>query len=177
MKYRMYMIMLLAASILLMASCQKKAELAPVPERKGLVNDLAEVFSKEQAERLITDLENYEKETCHQIIVLTVPALKGEKISDFSARTAQLWDIGQDLLQNGVLLTVAMQEGKVRIEAGPGLDFLVKDGAVQKIIDQDLVPEFKQGRMAEGIVKGVEALKDAARSKTYPEDHRPAVCD
>jgi uncharacterized protein len=175
MQYR-YFLFLLVLPLLLLASCQTGEQPGPVPERSGFVSDYGGVFSNQEGADLEADLQAYERETCHQILVLTVQSLQGESIAAFSARTATRWEIGQSTLQNGVLITVAMDENKVRIETGSGLDFLVKEGRGEEILTRIMVPLFRDGRIAEGIRKGVEAFMTAARSKSYPEDHRPSIC-
>jgi uncharacterized protein len=170
------LLLLLLLPLLLLSSCRDGEREKPVPERLGFVNDYADVFSKQEAAAMEAELQVYEQETCHQILVLTVQSLQGESIAEFSARTATAWKIGQPVLQDGVLITVATIEGKVRIETGKGLDFLVKDGQGEEILSQIMLPLFRDGHIAEGIKKGVEAFMAAAQNMTYPEDKRPPIC-
>jgi len=158
------------------SACHDNAGKGQVLERLGFVNDYASVFTREEAAALTDILAAYEKETCHQVLVLTVSSLQGESLVDFSMRTATAWEIGQSTLQNGVLITIAIQEGGVRMEAGSGLDFLVKEGRGEQILNEEMVPLFREERMVEGIRSGVIAVMDIARRKTYPENHRPTVC-
>ena len=167
---------LLAACLLVPGGCRAQGKSNPPPERLGFVSDHASVFTREEAVALEEKLQAYERKTCHQILVLTVPSLNGEPIGEFSARTATAWEIGQPILMNGVLLTIAMQEGSVRIETGSGLDFLVKQGIGEQILQQQMLPLFREGHIAAGITRGAEELMTAARSQSYPDDHRPAVC-
>jgi len=176
MKIKCTILFSIVAAFLITAGCQGKRSGVSVPEQRGFVNDYAAVFTEEEARALEADLRAYEKETCHQILVLTVAGLQGEAISEFSARTATAWEIGQPRLDNGVLITVAIGEGKVRIEAGSGLDFLVNDGEGERILRQKMLPHFRTDKIVDGIKSGVEAFKDAARRMTYPDDHRPAIC-
>lgn len=148
----------------------------PVPERHGFVNDYASVFSNDDAASLDADLKEYEKETCHQIFLLTVSSLKGEPISNFSTRTATAWKIGQPKLNNGILLTIAVEDGSARFEASSGLDFLVKEGTVEQIMNKKMFPRFREGNLTKGIRDGLEAIKSEARKMSYPDTHKPAVC-
>ncbi|MBU0729999.1 MAG: TPM domain-containing protein [Proteobacteria bacterium] len=175
MKYRHSLFIAFLCFLLLTAGCNKAKE-NPVPVRLGLVNDYASVFSPEETDAMAADLAAYEKETCHQIIVLTVPSLSGESIASFSSRTANDWDIGQEMLDNGILLTLAMEEKSVRIEAGTGLEFIAKDEVGKQILDEEILPSFRQGRMTEGVNKGISAIKKAARLVSYPDNHRPSIC-
>ncbi len=148
----------------------------PLPAKTGFVSDHADVFSPEEKNDLESILAAYEKETCHQILVLTVAGLYGEPIAEFSARTAMAWDIGQDMLDNGVLITLAMEEGSIRIEAGAGLEFLINDGIGDLVLAEEMIPLFKEGNIVQGINRGISALMEAARARTYPDDHRPMIC-
>ncbi len=168
-----YLLLFLFISLILIG-CKSNGTNAP-PKRIGFVNDYAAVFTEEEASALAKDLQGYEKETCHQILVLTIDSLHGEQIDKFSTRTATAWEIGQPMLKNGVLLSVALQEGRVRIEAGSGLDFIVKDGKGEEIM-QKMLSYFRENRIIDGIRKGVAELKSAARQQNYPENHRPLVC-
>ncbi len=170
------LILLLFILLLLVTGCRGKKNVTPVPERQGFVNDYASVLTSDETAALTSSLQTYEKESCHQIFILTVPSLLGEPISEFSTRTATIWDIGQETLKNGVLLTVAMEEGSIRIEAASGLDFIVTDGVGEQILQKKMLPLFREGKISEGIRTGTEALMEAARRTTYPENHRPSIC-
>ncbi|MFC1523219.1 TPM domain-containing protein [Thermodesulfobacteriota bacterium] len=176
MKYGIAGMLLCVAILITLTGCREEKNLAPILERQGLVNDYASVFTEEESTALESDLKAYEKETCHQIVVLTVPTLAGESISDFSTRTATAWDIGQPRIKNGILISIAMQENGIRIEAASGLDFLVNEGIGQQILDTEMIPLFREGRITEGITNGVAAIKEAARRRSYPDNHRPSIC-
>ncbi len=162
--------------LILAASCQSKKNSTPVLEQKGFVNDYASVLTQEESAELTSELTAYEKETCHQVIVLTVPSLKGESIKDFSSRTATAWELGQPRLNNGILLTIAMEEGQFRLEAGGGLEFLVKAGEGERILQQVMLPFFKNDKISAGISSGAKAIMETARQKKYPANHKPQVC-
>jgi uncharacterized protein len=144
--------------------------------QQGWVNDFAGALTGPEKETITAMLAAYEKETCHQLVVVIVPDLAGETIESFSTRTALAWKIGQKRLDNGILLSVALRENSARIEAGSGLDWIVKDRIAETILSQEMFPHFREDRLAAGIIQGLEALMAAARTRTYPSDHRPSVC-
>jgi uncharacterized protein len=160
-------IFLLLLSILLATACNGSKNQTMV--QQGPVNDFAGVLSGPEKEALAELLTAYEKETCHQVVVVIVPELAGEKM-------AQAWKIGQQFLDNGILVSIAVQEGKARIDTGAGLDRIVKDGLAATILQQAMFPHFRQGRFGDGLRSGLEALMREARKTTYPPDHRPSVC-
>jgi len=144
--------------------------------RQGWVNDFAGALTGPEKEIIAAMLAAYEKETCHQIVVVIVPDLAGETIEAFSTRTALAWEIGQEFLDNGILISIARQEGSARIETGSGLDWIVKDRIADTILRREMFPHFREDRLAAGIIQGLEALMTEARKRTYPPDHRPSVC-
>jgi uncharacterized protein len=172
-------ISLLLLSVLLVTACSGNRDRTgnrETPAQQGPVNDFAGVLSGPEKEDLAAQLTAYEKETCHQIVVVIVQDLAGETIADFSTRTAQAWEIGQEFLDNGILVTIAVQQGSARIEAGSGLEWIVKERIADTILSQVMFPHFRQGRLADGLRLGVTALMNEARQRTYPPDHRPSVC-
>lgn len=146
-----------------------------VPEMTGRVSDEANVLSAGEREDLEEMLESYEKETRHQIAVLIIPFLSGEPIESFSFRVANAWKLGKQGVDNGILLTLAMQERKVRIEVGKGLEPYISNAKAAQIIREAMIPEFKQGDFADGIEEGLEALMKEARKFVLPRagDHSP----
>ena len=144
--------------------------------KQGWVNDSADALTGPEKEMIAAMLAAYEKETCHQIVVVLVPDLAGETIEAFSTRTAQAWEIGQEFLNNGILISIALQEGSARIEAGSGLDWIVKEKIADTILRREMFPHFREDRLAAGIIQGLEALMIEARKRTYPPDYRPSVC-
>lgn len=128
------------------------------PELTGRVVDDAEVLSASQ-ERTLTDwLERHEDDTTNQVVVVTVPSLQGLEIEDYGYQLGRHWGIGQAEHDNGVLLIVAPEERKVRIEVGYGLEGALTDGESRLIIDRHLLPAFRAGNYGEGIEEAVPAI-------------------
>jgi uncharacterized protein len=84
--------------------------------------------------------------------------LAGETLEEFSHRVASAWGLGQKGTDNGVLLLVAIQDRKIRIEVGYGLEGTLTDAKTSQIIRHEMVPRFRQGEYSEGIVAGVHAI-------------------
>jgi uncharacterized protein len=144
-----------------------------VPALRGRVNDLAGLLPAARREALEQKLAAFEAETSHQIVVLTVPSLEGEPIEEFALRVAEAWAPGHRGLDNGILLVVAPRDRAVRVEVGYGLEGVVPDAVAARIVRDHLIPEFRAGRMAEGIEAGVASLCAAARGEEIPAARRP----
>ena len=162
--------------VLLMATagCTKKT--ADPLVRDGWITDYANILAQADKSRLSAFLAAYEKETCHQVLVLIVPSLAGDSMGEFSQRTATAWDIGQTGFGNGILLSIAMQEGSLRIETGSAFEWFLEKGISDRILKEVMVPYFRDERYVEGIEQGIAEIMQAARLKVVPENHKPDVC-
>ncbi|HNR72949.1 MAG TPA: TPM domain-containing protein, partial [Cyclobacteriaceae bacterium] len=100
----------------------------PVPELWGTrVHDDARVLKQETVEALESQLKAYEDSTSNQIAILTISSLEGEVIEEYSLRVAEKWKLGQKDKDNGVLLLIAVDDHKMRIEVGHGLEGVLTD--------------------------------------------------
>ncbi len=169
-------VLLCLVLLLSTAGCSKKDQ-APQPlARDGWITDYANLLSQADKSRLSESLAAYEKETCHQILVLIVPSLAGESIEAFSQRTATAWDIGQPGFGNGILVSIALQDGSVRIETGSAFEWFIEKGISDRVLKEVMIPHFRDERFVDGIEQGLAEIMQAARLKTIPDDHRPDVC-
>jgi uncharacterized protein len=137
------------------------------------VNDLANVLPAEREARLEQRLAAFERKTSHQIVLLTVPSLAGDPIEDFSMRVAESWRIGHAGLDNGIIVIVAPNDRQARIEVGYGLEGVVPDAIASRVPRERMLPRFREGRMADGIEAGLDALMAAARGEAIPTERRP----
>ena len=141
------------------------------PVQKGWVTDTASVLTSSDKERLSDLLAQYHSETHHQVAVLTVSTLAGETIDAYSLRVANTWQLGYRGIDNGILVTLAMQEKKVRIELGKGMERYISDEQAKEIIDQVMIPAFRKGDFAGGLEAGLKQLMTEARRFTVnPSD-------
>jgi uncharacterized protein len=138
------------------------------------VVDRADVLSPATQQQLESRLAAYERETSHQIVVHTTPSLEGLTIEQYSIRVAEAWKAGHKGLDNGLILTVAPDERKVRIEVGYGLEGVVPDAVASRIIRETILPAFRRGDLEAGILAGVDRLERAAAGEAIPAERRPA---
>lgn len=127
-------------------------------ELNGPVMDTANVLSEEEYNELDSFLRNLDDTTGVQIAVLTVQTLDGEDIESFSIKHAQSWHLGQKGVDNGALLTVAMEEHGLRIETGYGTEGTLTDAKCAQLIRNVLTPAFRSGDYGEGIVSCVKNM-------------------
>lgn len=144
-----------------------------MPSLEARVNDLAGLLSQSEAAGLESRLAAFERDTTHQIVVLTIPSLDGEAIEPFAMRVAEAWKIGHAELDNGAIVVIAARDRRARIEVGYGLEGAVPDAIAARIIREQMIPHFRDGAMGRGIGAGVEALMAAARGEEIPAARRP----
>jgi len=144
-----------------------------VPALKGRVNDYANMLSPETVTSLETRLADFERSDSTQIVVLTVPSLQGEVLEEFSIKVAEKWRIGQKKLDNGVILLVAKEDRKLRIEVGYGLEGKLTDLRAGRIIDNIIKPSFKAGDYDKGVSDGVDAIMQTVKGEYSAVDAPP----
>ncbi|NVN90622.1 MAG: TPM domain-containing protein [Desulfuromonadales bacterium] len=143
-----------------------------VPQLSGRVNDRAGLLTPGAVTALEQKLAGFERDQSTQIVVLTIPTLQGDDIDQFSIRVADAWKIGQKGKDNGVLLILARDERKVRIEVGMGLQGVLPDITASRIIRELMRPHLKAGDFDRGIAAGVDGIMAATRGefKASPQD-------
>lgn len=129
-----------------------------VPYLSGRVVDDAEVLSPGARERITELSRQHEEKTSNQLAVLTVTTLESESIEEYAVRVFENWKLGQQGKDNGVLLVIAPQERRMRIEVGYGLEGTLPDAIASRIIRDVITPQFKNGDYDAGVVEGVRAL-------------------
>jgi uncharacterized protein len=139
-----------------------------VPFLAGRVNDNAGILSPETASRLASSLKAFEDSTSNQVVVLTIASLEGDVLEEYSYKVASTWKLGQKGKDNGVLLLVARDDRKVRIEVGSGLEGDLTDLECGLIIRHEIVPRFKAGDMDGGVEAGVQGIMEAIKG-TYTQ--------
>ncbi|WP_448146468.1 TPM domain-containing protein [Labrys miyagiensis] len=147
----------LALLVLLFAS---SAFALTFPSLTGRVVDQANIIPAGERTSLEQSLQELEQKSSDQLVVVTLSSLQGTDIADYGYQLGRTWGIGQNKLNNGVLLIVAPNERKVRIEVGYGLEGTLTDALSSVIIQQAILPKFKAGDMPGGIRAGVAAIED-----------------
>jgi uncharacterized protein len=149
----------LSLAILLLPAFRGALAADPVfPALSGRVVDEAGLLSAAERERLTGQLAAHEQATGQQVVVVTLRSLQGLPIEDFGYRLGRAWGIGEKGKSTGALLAVAPSEHAVRIEVGYGLEGLLTDALSRSIIERDILPAFRQGQFARGIVDGTSAM-------------------
>lgn len=133
------------------------------PELTGRVVDGANLLSPAREAELEARLAALERDTSDQLVVVTVRTLDGYDIADYGTRLGRHWQIGQEGGDNGVLLIVALEERKIRIEVGYGLEGILTDALSALIIHEQITPAFKEGGFERGIEQGVVAIEEQLR--------------
>jgi uncharacterized protein len=145
-------------------ACTNAEQAVSAPQ--GRVTDLAKLLAPSQHDALEAQLAAFERETTHQIAVLTVPSLNGQTIEEFSLRVAKAWKLGQAEHDNGILVTLAPHERLVRIELGLGLERFISDDEAKLIIEEAMLPQFRTGNYSAGLNNGIQRLMVSARRYT-----------
>jgi uncharacterized protein len=131
----------------------------PIPELWGLqVHDEAKVLSQQTADMLENRLRAFEDSTSNQIAILIVRSLDGEPIEEYSLRVAEKWKLGQESKDNGVLLLISVDDRKMRIEAGYGLEGVLTDALCSRIIRNEIAPHFRKDDYDGGVTAGIDAI-------------------
>ncbi len=130
------------------------------PPLTGRIVDDAGLLSTAQRTQIETDLRALEAKSSDQLVVYTTRSLQGYPIEDFGYQLGRAWKIGQAGGNNGVVLIVAPNDRKVRIEVGRGLEGQMTDLMSKIIVDNAILPAFRRGDFAGGIVAGVRDIKD-----------------
>ena len=153
-------------ALLLCAAAVAQAAL-PIPKAPGgRINDYAGVLSAEDRARLEDKLRAREQGSSNQVVVAIFRSLQGESLEDYSIRLAQAWRIGQKGLDNGVIFLVFTEDRKMRLEVGYGLESKLTDAISSQILRQAVAPRFREGKIADGIAAGLDAI-DQAIAGTY----------
>jgi uncharacterized protein len=169
---------LLAFAILWL--CAAPAFAFVVPELTGRVVDQAGKLSSDEKQALEDKLTAFDRDTTNEIVVFVVASLGGERIEDVSYQAAKTWRIGKAGKDNGVLLTIAPAERKIRIETGKGVGDRLPDLRCNDIIRNRIAPELKRERFYAGIDRGVDDIIGALQpgwtygGRTYEAPPQPS---
>lgn len=143
--------LVLSCAVLLPAGAQR------YPAYRGYVNDFAGVIKSDAVGKITTIASELEEKTTAQIAVVTVATIQPETIEDYAVTLFEKWGIGQKGKDNGVLILLAVNDRKVRIEVGYGLEGALTDAMSSAIVQQAMIPRFKEGGYSEGILAGAAA--------------------
>ena len=141
-----------------------------IPEPSGFINDFAGILTvneKSELEKLVRD---FEKSAGVEIAVVMLGSLEGRSVEDVSNEIFNSWGIGKKDKDNGVLILISMNEKKIRIEVGYGLEASLTDGRCGYIIRNRIAPAFKEGRYFDGLKAGINGIEDVVAGKSQDVD-------
>ncbi len=144
------------------------ASLVAVPPLNGRVTDQTSTLSSSQQKALDDQLAQIETSQGSQIVVLIVPTTGAEDVAAFAHRVADRWKIGRSDVGDGVLVLVAKNDRRVRIEVAKALEGAIPDLAASQIIERVITPAFKTGDFAAGLSEGVKALSARIAGEGLP---------
>lgn len=147
-----------------------------LPEKMNpprLVNDFANILDASEEASLEAKLVDFNKTSSTQIAIVTVKSLEGYDISDFGVKLAQKWGIGQKGKDNGILITLKPKtetQGKINLTIGYGLEHVVPDAASGRIIDNEMIPRFKENDFYGGLNNATTVLIELTKGE-YTADN------
>ncbi|MEQ8353011.1 MAG: TPM domain-containing protein [Leptospiraceae bacterium] len=154
--YSSFAFFLLLSALSLPSSLQ--AQEVPLPEMEARVLDRAGMLSPADAQALTQKLKSLEDRQGSQVAIVILPTIGDVPIEDFSIRLVEKWKLGREGVDDGVLILVAQNERKMRIEVGYGLEGVIPDAKANRIIDQIMTPNFRAGNYYEGLDKATDAI-------------------
>ncbi len=143
--------------------------LVGVPPLTAPVTDLTGTLTPDQVAALDAKLRAFEQAQGSQVAVLVVPTTQPEEIEQYAIRVAEAWQLGRKDADDGAILIVARDDRKLRIEVGYGLEGALPDAIANRIIDEDIVPQFKRGDYYGGIATGVDRMLRVIEGEPLPE--------
>ncbi len=157
-KWKQIVGVFLLALFLLPLHAQENDGLPAKPDKETSVYDGAHVLSTIEKSSLEQKLIHYADSTSTQIVVVTVPSFEGRNSNFYAAELAHKWRIGQAGKDNGVLLIAAINDRRMAIQVGYGMEHLLTDAMSRRIIELDIAPHFRQGNYYKGLDAGTTAM-------------------
>jgi uncharacterized protein len=154
--------------LLLVALLAWSQPLQDVPALRERVTDLTATLDPGQQAELTARLDRLQRETGSQLAVLLVPSTAPEDIAAYALRVVDAWKLGREEFDDGVLLLVAKDDRRMRIEVGYGLEGAIPDARARQIIDTIMAPYFRSGDFAGGIMAGTDAIIALIRGEQLP---------
>lgn len=149
--------------------------LVPIPDLSHRVTDLTATLSAAQVSALEEKLAAFETRQGSQIAVLIVPTTQPEDIAQFGIRVADAWKVGRKNVDDGVILIVAKDDRRLRLEVGYGLEGAIPDAIAKRVIAETITPYFKAGDFAGGIDAGVTQLMGLIEGESLPPPEEAPV--
>jgi uncharacterized protein len=170
---RMVYLFLLAMASFTVAKAQRE-----IPELWGThVHDEANILQHATVDGLERKLSAHQDSTSNEIGILIISSLEGDALEDYSMRVVEKWRLGKKGKDNGVLLLIVVDEHKMRIETGYGLEGVLTDAVCSRIIRNEIAPYFRQNNYDEGLVAGINAIVKAIGGEYKADDESDKPVD
>ncbi len=141
-----------------------------LPVIRAHITDETSTLSRGEIKSIEQMLDDFERESSTQIVVLMISSLEGQSLEEYSYRVAEKNKIGKKGKNNGVFLLIAKEDHKIRIEVGYGLEGVLTDALSSQIIRNIIVPRFREGKYFDGIKNGIEAIVAVTKGEYSNED-------
>lgn len=158
-----YLVATLLGLLLAVVTGPSTAGAQALPEPVGKVNDFADVLAPAQRAALQDQLEGLERETGAEVALVTLPSLDGRDVDEYANTLFNAWGIGKQGRDNGVLVLVSVQDRRMRIEVGYGLEGILPDGLAGAVMRETFLPRFRSGDYPTGILEGMARVSDIVR--------------
>ena len=155
-------------ALCLLTLCASVALSLDVPPFRGYVNDTAGLLSSAEQQALEAKLTSYQQSTQQQFTLLTIKSLEGEPIENYSVAVADKWKPGRKREDDGLIMVVAVDDRKMRIEVGYGLEGDIPDAFASAVVREVMSPAFKAGQFNAGINSAFDMLIKRASGEVVP---------
>lgn len=167
-------LVLLVTQALAADSAANQVAIPPLIHR---VTDLTHTLNADQQAGLENKLQQFEQQKGSQIAILIVPGTQPEDIAQFALRVVESWKLGRNQVDDGILVLVAKNEHKSRIEVGYGLEGVVPDVMAKRIIAEIMAPRFKQGDFYAGLNDATDKLMDLINGEALPPPEQNQIAN
>src|SRR6266699_1668333 len=157
-----------AGAIFLLAGLALAADEVAVPPLKARVTDLTGTLTAAQIQTLEARLRDFERGKGSQIAVLMLPSTQPETIEEYSIRVADAWKIGRSKIDDGVILVIAKNDRKLRVEVGRGLEGAIPDAVAKRVVSDVIAPHFRTGDFYGGVAAGTDAVMKLIEGEGLP---------
>lgn len=160
MKYLLVKITFVILSLI--SSTLIRAEVPPKPSTQVLVNDFAAIFTQDQIASLESELVAFADSTSNQIVVVTINDLEGQDPSSYAFEIGHKWGVGQAEFNNGVVILIKPKnttKGEIFIATGYGVEGVLTDAITRRIIENEIIPSFREGDYFKGVSNGIFVIK------------------
>lgn len=143
--------------------------LPDIPPARGKVNDFVELFTKDEVRSLDSLIKTIKKNTSIQVVLATIDStmLSNHTIEDYALDMLRTWGVGEKRKNNGILIVIAPDIHRMRVENGYGIEKYLSDEETKEIIDTAFIPHFKESEFFLGTTQGILALVKKLQENSY----------